>query len=86
VKPQHVELRIEELVLHGFPHVDRHCVSDAVEHELSCLLAEHGIPPLLTQKGEIGYLDVGAFTLKPISRPETVGAQAARAVYGGLDT
>ena len=79
-----VELHIEELVLHGFAPGDRYRIGDAVERELSRLFAEQGTPPALARGGDIGRLDGGSFEAKPGSRAETIGIQAAQAVYGGL--
>jgi hypothetical protein len=79
-----VELHIEELVLHGFAPGDRYRIGDAVERELSRLFAEQGTPPSLARGGDIGSLDGGSFEAKSGSRAETIGIQAARAVYGGL--
>jgi len=79
-----VELHIEELVLHGFAPEDRYRIGDAVERELSRLLAEQGMPPLLARSGEIAGLDGGSFEAKPDSRAEAIGIRLAGAVYRGL--
>jgi len=79
-----VELHIEELVLRGFSPGDRYRIGDAVERELSRLFTEQGTPPSLARGGDIGRLDGGSFEAKPGSRAETIGIQAARAVYGSL--
>ena len=69
--PRSIELHIEELVLHGFAPGDRYRIGEAVEQELA-------------QGGEIVSVDDGAFEVAPGSRAEAVGAQVAKAVYGGL--
>ncbi len=79
-----IELHIEELVLHGFAPRDRSRIGEAVEQELSRLFAERGAPPSLVQGNEIERLDGGTFKVRPGSRAEAIGAQVARAVYGGL--
>ena len=80
-------LHIEEIVLHGFdPHV-RYAVGDAVQRELSRLLNERGAPSSLCATAAtetVGRLDAGSFSAAPNARPQTLGAQVARAVYGGL--
>ncbi len=78
-----VDLRIEEVVLHGFAPGDRYRIGDALERELSRLFTEHGMPPL-AQGGDIGCLDGGAFEVAPSSNAGAIGVQVAQAVYGGL--
>jgi len=79
-----IELTIDELVLHGFTPSDCYRIGSAVERELTRLLAEQGVPPSLTYSGALAHLDGGAFNMAPASKSETVGAQVAQAVYGGL--
>ena len=84
MKPENVELHIEELVLRGFAPGERHRIGEAVERELVRLLDEHGVPPSLAQGFEVERLDGGAFEVSHGSKSETVGAQVAQAIYGGL--
>lgn len=81
---QNIELHIEELVLHGFSHSDRYRIGAAVELELSRLFTVQCTPSLLLKGGGYTHLDCGAFEIEPGSKPETIGAQVARALYGGL--
>jgi hypothetical protein len=83
MKPKNIELNIEELVLHGFSPGDRHSIGEAVERELTRLLADRGVPQSLERGGEIANMDGGAFEVAD-SRAQVVGAQVAKAVYGGL--
>jgi hypothetical protein len=80
-----VELRIEELVLDGFAAYDRYRIGAAMEAEMTRLLAEQGVPLSLARDGEIARLDGGAFEMAAHSRAEVIGAQVARALYGGLN-
>ena len=82
--PKNIELHIEELVLHGFALGDRYRIGEAVEQELSRLLADRGVPQSLERGGEIASVDAGAFEVAPGSRAEVVGAEVAKAVYKGL--
>jgi len=84
MKPKNIELNIEELVLHGFSPGDRYSIGDAVERELTRLLADQGVPQSLERGREIAHVDGGAFEVAPDSRAGVVGAQVAKAVYGGL--
>ncbi len=78
--PRPVELRIEELMLRGFPPEARHRIGDAVERELARLFAERDV-----KRGELGgggripRVDAGAFPAD--SRAEHVGARIAWTVY-----
>ena len=79
-----IELNIEELVLHGFSPGDRYQIGEAVEQELTRLLADRGVPQSLERSGEIANMDGGAFEVATGSRAQVVGVQVAKAVYGGL--
>jgi len=79
-----VELRIEELVLHGFPPGGHHRLGDGVEHELSRLFTERGVPPSLAHGGDAPYLDAGAFEMNPGLGAEAAGEQIAWSLYGGM--
>jgi hypothetical protein len=77
-----VELHIEELVLHGLP--PDHRIGDAIEHELSRLFTEQGVPPSLSRGGDIPHLDAGAFQMNPEFGAGAVGARVARTLYEGM--
>ncbi len=79
-----VELRIEELVLHGFPPGDSRRIGDAVQHELSRLFAERGVPPSVARGGDTPHLEAGAFEMEQDLRADAVGARVARSLYEGL--
>jgi hypothetical protein len=79
-----VNLHIEELVLHGFNPGDRHRIGDAVERELTRLIAEGGMPPSLAQAGAVDRIDAGKVEIAPGSRAENVGMKVAKAAYGGF--
>ena len=80
-----VELNIEELVLHGFSPGDRLRIGDAVQRELVRLFAEQGVSQSLAQGSEAEKVDGGSFNFNMGSRPDIVGTQVARSVYGGLN-
>jgi len=83
-RPQSVEVRIEELVLHGFSRGDRHAIADAVQGELARLFGEESLPPGLLRTMEIGEINGGSFHAREGERRQTTGARVARAIYGGL--
>ena len=84
MKPKNIELNIDELVLHGFSPGDRYSIGEAVERELTQLLTDRGVPQSLERGREVASVDGGAIELATGSRSEAIGAQVARAVYGGL--
>jgi len=84
MRPENVELHIEELVLRGFAPGERYGIGEAVERELARLFDEQGVPPSLAQDSEVARLDGGAFEVAHGAKSEAVGAQIAQAIYGGL--
>lgn len=84
MRPANVDLRIEEMVLHGLAPGNRYCISDAAERELARLFAEKGVPPSVMKGGEIAELDGGALEVARDSKAEAVGTQIAQTVYRSL--
>ncbi len=84
MKPENIELHIEELMLRGFSPADRYRIGHAIERELARMFAEQGTPPSLVQGHEVAHLNGETFRMKPGSKAETIGVQVAQAVYGGL--
>lgn len=80
-----IELHIEELILHGFPHGDRYRVAEAIERELTRLFVEQGIPATLSHGGEVAFLNGDSFNVAPGSKVEAIGTQVAQSVYGGIN-
>lgn len=85
MRPRRIELHIEELVLAGFPAAQRYAIGDALERELSRLIADRGLPSAMVPGGEIARLDAGDFAVAPGAHGNAIGAQVARAVYRGLE-
>jgi hypothetical protein len=84
VKPINIELRVDELAMHGFEPSDRYRIGEAVQRELSRLFTEQGLPPSLAQGGEVARLDGGTWEAEPASAAEAIGSQVAQAVYRAL--
>ena len=77
MRPARVEVHIEELVLHGFAPGQRYRIAEALERELTRLLAERGLSP--------GRPPVdGAFEVRAGARPEVVGRQVAAALQQAI--
>jgi hypothetical protein len=77
-----LDLRIDELVLHGFAPGDRYAIAASLERELSRLYAEDGVPPSLG--GDRFRRDAGAFEVPHGATPDAVGIQVARAIHRSL--
>jgi hypothetical protein len=86
MKPARVEVTIDDLVLHGFKPGDRYAIAEGLQQELTRLLVEQGVPTAFTQEGEVQRLDGGSFPMTPAAKGESVGTQAAQAVFGGLQS
>jgi hypothetical protein len=77
--PPNVELRIDELILHGFSAAERYAIGDAVLSELETLLRESGVNAAASR--DIPWLRAQ----NPVSadrKPQVIGVQIARAVHG----
>ncbi len=78
-----IDLRIEELVLHGFDPHQRQRISAAVETELGRLLGGPHAAEAIGGARSLARLDGGRIA-SPDASPESTGAAIARAVYVGL--
>ena len=83
-RPPRIELRIEELVLHGVDAADRHRIGDAVERELVRLLAQGPWSLHLSTGGDIDRIEGRSHRLTGRASPTAVGTAAARAIHDGM--
>lgn len=83
-KTPNIQLHIEALILHGFSATDRYRIVEIVQNELTQLLASQGVPPALAQGGTIPSLDGGEFEFTQDMSIQSIGAQIAQSIYGGL--
>lgn len=77
-----VTLSIDELVLRGFPPIDRHRVGDALAAELTRLLGEGGLPA--GAAGGAAAMASLTMRLPADAGPEAVGREIARTLHAGL--
>ena len=80
-----IEVQIGELVLYGFAPGKYYRIDKAVERELTRLFMERLVPPSLATNADVAHLNGGTFQMVSGSKPETIGAQVAQAVYEGLN-
>jgi hypothetical protein len=79
-----LDLRINELVLHGFDQLDRAELRAAVERALSQLFAQRGLPSSFNQSGHVDSLDGGTFTARPAAGGHDIGGRIAQAISRSL--
>jgi hypothetical protein len=79
-----VDVRIEELVLHGTDPNDRLSIGHAVRDELGRLLLDGGAPSRLRESRSIDRLDGGTFDVPASASPRVIGARIAAAVLRGM--
>jgi hypothetical protein len=79
-----VELHIEELVLHGFAFADRYGIGEALQRELTRLLQQQGIGPVLLERRNVEMLAGGTFEVPPPSTAQAIGSGIANALHKGL--
>jgi hypothetical protein len=78
-----VHLRIEELVLDGFPVSAGYPIGEGLQQELTRLFGERGVPSHMIAPREAARIDAGSFQASAGAPPAITGAQIAVAVYGG---
>ena len=78
MKPREIEVHIEELVLHGFPHSARWQIADAIESELRDQLEKDGVPAAWQSSPK--QLDAGSIKSNTHAG---LGAKVASAIHGG---
>jgi hypothetical protein len=80
------DLRIDELVLDGFPPAERYAIAAAMERELARLLTGPNVP--FAAAGGLGSIAVdrldAVVTLAPGASPQNVGVEAARVIGRNL--
>ena len=80
-----IKVHIEHLVLEGLPLERRHgpLVQAAVEAELSRLMSDGGLSPVLASGGAVPSVRADPINSAGKS-PAQIGRQIAKAVYGGM--
>lgn len=79
-----VHVRIEALSLDGFDPGQRHRIAQAVQRELTRLLAARAFDGELGVAHEAPRVDAGSFVFRDDDPPHRIGAAIARATFRGL--
>ena len=77
-----IELVIDELVLHGFDPCHRHAIGDAVQAELTRVLAGRALGGESHQPMVLDELDAGVMAVAPGRSAGDLGRHIARAIAG----
>jgi hypothetical protein len=73
-------VRIDELVLVGFPPGDRFRIAEQVRRELARRIQEQAV----MRPARKAAVDAGSFQVAPGASAEAIGGRVARALHGGL--
>jgi hypothetical protein len=79
-----VQVRIEALSLDGFDPGQRYRIAQAVQRELTRLLAARAFDGALAVARETPRVDAGSFAFRDDDPPHKIGAAIARATFLGL--
>ena len=79
-----VQVRIEALSLDGFDPAQRHRIAQAVQGELTRLIAARSFDGALGVAHEAPRVDAGSFAFRDGDPPQRIGAAIARATFFGL--
>lgn len=77
---RHIDIHIDEIVLHGVSAADRAAIGDGISSELGRLLAERGLPPGLLAAAEVEAQQASLSADKP-GRGAAFGAAIASSIY-----
>lgn len=84
VTPRRIDVRVEELVVTGFPAGQGYRIAAALERELVRLLGEGNAPDALTRSGALASLPARPVRAPAGASPECVGESAAGSIHGAL--
>ena len=79
-----VTVQIDNLVLKGFRHEDRHAIAQGLQEQLTDILSAPGIGEGLSQTGNIPHLRAGQVNVAADAKPQQVGIAAANGIGKGL--
>lgn len=84
MKPAHIDLHIETLLLRNLPYGQRYRIAAAIEKELMRLFAVDGLPPTLAHGGNIPQITIDSLPVTGNARPSAIGTQIAQRMYRSL--
>jgi hypothetical protein len=75
-----VIVHIDSLVLRGFNHEDGRAIAAGLQQELARLFADPHLARQFTARGDVSRLKLGNIRIAPGSKPQHIGAEAARGI------
>jgi hypothetical protein len=84
VGARRVHVRIEALSLDGFEPAHRYRIAQALQRELTRLIAARVVDGDLGASHEAPRVDAGSFSFRDDDPPHRIGAAIARATFRGL--
>jgi pSer/pThr/pTyr-binding forkhead associated (FHA) protein len=79
-----VVVKIDNLVLKGVRHEDRHAIAQGLQEQLTEMLSAPGMAEGLSQTGNIPHLRAGQVNVAADAKPQYIGIAAANGIGKGL--
>jgi hypothetical protein len=79
-----ITVAIDGIVFHGLNAFEARLAGRAFAAEFGRMLERQGLPDILAQNTSTPTLLVDGFQIRLADRPQAIGQQLAKAVYGGL--
>ncbi|MCB0806149.1 MAG: hypothetical protein KDC05_10155 [Bacteroidales bacterium] len=81
---QSIEINIDELILEGFPYIDRDKIGNSIRNELAKMISEKGMPNAYLDSQQISTVNGGSFFISKGSTPNSIGKQIAKSIFEGF--
>ena len=81
---QIIEVKIDELILHGFHFSEKYAIGESIRAELGRLFNNGEMQRIFENSVYVNNINAGSIRLQPGSNSEAVGKRTAGAVYNGL--
>jgi len=79
-----IVLHIDNLVLHGFQHADRHSIADGLQQELARQFTDPQAAQQLARAGNVARLCIGSVSIGQNTKPQRIGMQVAQGIGRGV--
>jgi hypothetical protein len=79
-----IVLHIDNLVMHGFQHAERHAIAEGLQQELARQFADPQAAQQLTGIGNVARLRIGSVSIGQNTQPQHIGTQVAQGIGRGM--